>query len=140
MASRRSSLGYARRYGVAFVILVLAFGAASFLLLLGLTAIEPTENVILAVTIINVVLVTTMLVLVGREVRTLLQARRRGRAAARMHIRIVGLFAIVAAFPAIIVAVVAALVLERSWCWLSTDDVSFSASFSFSSVTEPTDF
>ncbi|MEP1208308.1 MAG: PAS domain-containing sensor histidine kinase [Rhizobiaceae bacterium] len=112
LSSQRSSLGYARRYGAAFVILVLCFGAASFLLLLGLTTIEPTENVILTVTIINLVLVTTMLLLVGREVRTLLQARRRGRAAARMHIRIVGLFAIVAAFPAIIVAVVAGITLD----------------------------
>lgn len=112
LTSRRSSLGYARRYGAAFVVLVLCFGAASFLVLLGLTSIEPTENVILAVTGINVVLVTTMLLLVGREIRILLQSRKRGRAAARMHIRIVGLFAIVAAFPAIIVAVVAGITLD----------------------------
>ena len=107
-----SSLKYARRYGAAFVILVLFFGAASFLLLLGLTSVDPTENVILIVLGINAVLVTTMLVLVGREVHALLQAHKRGRAAARMHIRIVGLFAIVAAFPAIIVAVVAGITLD----------------------------
>ncbi|MCJ8309028.1 MAG: PAS domain-containing sensor histidine kinase [Rhizobiaceae bacterium] len=107
-----SSLKYARRYGAAFVLLVLVFGAASFLVLLGLTSIEPTETVILAVTVINGVLVTAMLVLVGREVYSLLQARKRGRAAARMHIRIVGLFAIVASFPAIIVAVVAGITLD----------------------------
>jgi two-component system nitrogen regulation sensor histidine kinase NtrY len=107
-----SSLKYARRFGAAFVLLVLFFGAASFLILLGLTPVEPTENVILTVMAINTVLVTTMLVLVGREVYALLQARKRGRAAARMHIRIVGLFAIVAAFPAIIVAVVAGITLD----------------------------
>ncbi|NKB51190.1 MAG: HAMP domain-containing protein [Rhizobiaceae bacterium] len=112
VTSRGSSLGYARRYGAAFVLLVLCFGAASFLVLLGLTAIEPTENVILTVLAINAVLVTTMLLLVGREVRILLLARRRGRAAARMHIRIVGLFAVVSAFPAIIVAVVAGITLD----------------------------
>ncbi len=112
VTSRGSSLGYARRYGAAFVVLVLCFGAASFLVLLGLTAIDPTENVILTVLAINAVLVTTMLFLVGREVRILLLARRRGRAAARMHIRIVGLFAVVSAFPAIIVAVVAGITLD----------------------------
>lgn len=107
-----SSLGYARRFGAAFVILVLFFGAGSFLVLLGLTDIEPTENVILIVMGINAVLVTMMLLLVGREMLNLLQSRKRGRAAARMHIRIVGLFGIVAAFPAIIVAVVAGITLD----------------------------
>jgi two-component system nitrogen regulation sensor histidine kinase NtrY len=107
-----SSLGYARRYGAAFVLLVLCFGAASFLILLGLTSIEPTENVILTVLGINVVLVTTMCILVGKEIGALMRSRKRGRAAARMHIRIVGLFSIVSAFPAIIVAVVAGITLD----------------------------
>lgn len=110
---RGSSLRYARKFGAAFVILVLCFGAASFLILLGLTAIEPTENVILIVTAINAALVLAMVLLVGREFNSLRQARRRGRAAARMHIRIVGLFGIVAAFPAILVAVAAGITLDQ---------------------------
>src|ERR1700704_4743210 len=40
-------------------------------------------------------------------------SRRRGRAAARLHVRIVGLFSVVAAVPAILVAVVASVTLER---------------------------
>ncbi|MEE9375261.1 MAG: PAS domain-containing sensor histidine kinase, partial [Rhizobiaceae bacterium] len=52
------------------------------------------------------------LFLVGREIATLVKARRRGRAAARMHIRIVGLFGIVAAFPAILVAIIAGITLD----------------------------
>ena len=47
---RGSSLGFARKFGAAFVILIICFGAASFMILLGLTRIEPTENVILIVT------------------------------------------------------------------------------------------
>ena len=111
-SSDTASLRFARKYGLAFVVLVLFFGAASFLVLLGLTPVEPTEDVILVVTIVNGILVATMLLLVGREVHALLQARRRGRAAARMHIRIIGLFSIVAAFPAIIVAIVAGITLD----------------------------
>ena len=109
---RGSSLRYAQKFGLVFIILVLCFGAASFLTLLGLTPIEPTENVILAVTIVNAVLVTAMIFLVGREIYALLQSRKKGRAAARMHIRIVGLFGIVAAFPAILVAIIAGITLD----------------------------
>ena len=110
--TRISSLRYARKFGLVFVFLVLCFGAASFLILLGLTPIEPTENTISILMAINALLVVMMLVLVGREVQALLQARKRARAAARMHIRIVGLFGVVAAFPAIIVAVVAGITLD----------------------------
>ncbi len=107
-----STLRYARKFGFAVVLLALAFGAASFLILLGLTPLEPTGPVILTVLTINAVFVGIMLLLVIREVRILLKARRRGRAAARMHIRIVGLFGVVAAFPAIVVAVVAGITLD----------------------------
>src|SRR5205085_4159776 len=40
-------------------------------------------------------------------------ARRRGRAAARLHIRIVALFAVIAAVPAMLVALVAGATLDR---------------------------
>ncbi len=43
----------------------------------------------------------------------LLQARRRGRAGSRLHVQIVGLFSIIAALPAILVAVVASISLDR---------------------------
>ncbi len=42
-----------------------------------------------------------------------MQARRRGRAGARLHVRIVGLFSVIAAAPAILVAVVASVTLDR---------------------------
>jgi two-component system nitrogen regulation sensor histidine kinase NtrY len=41
------------------------------------------------------------------------QARRRGRAAARLHVRIVALFAVIAGVPAILVALVASVTLDR---------------------------
>ena len=42
-----------------------------------------------------------------------MQARRRGRAAARLHVRIVALFSVIAALPAVLVAIVASVTLDR---------------------------
>ena len=58
----------------------------------------------------------TILLLVGiivREVWQVIQARRRGRAAARLHVQIVSLFSIIAVLPAVLVAVVANVTIER---------------------------
>ena len=60
----------------------------------------------------------TILLLVGiilREVWQVMQARRRGRAAARLHIQIVGLFSVIAVLPAVLVAVVANVTLDRGF-------------------------
>ncbi len=62
-----------------------------------------------------------LILVVGWEIAALVLARRRGRAAARLHIRIVALFSIVAATPAILVAVVASVTLDRGLDnWFST--------------------
>ena len=111
-AAPSSTLRYARKFGVVFMLVAIAIGAASFFILLGLTRIEPTLEVIIAVLVVNGFFVILLAYLVGREVYSLLQARRRGRAAARMHVRIVGLFGLVAATPAIIVAIVAGITLD----------------------------
>ena len=57
-----------------------------------------------------------MLLLLGViawEIWRVVQARRRGRAGSRLHVRIVALFSIIAAVPAILVAVVASVTLDR---------------------------
>ncbi len=58
----------------------------------------------------------TILVLVGiiiREVWQMVQARRRGRAAARLHVQIVSLFSVIAVLPAVLVAIVANVTIDR---------------------------
>ena len=58
----------------------------------------------------------TILLLVGiivREVWQVMQARRRGRAAARLHVQIVGLFSVIAVLPAVLVAIVANVTIDR---------------------------
>ena len=83
------------------------------MVLAGLTPIEPTNNVVVTLLGVNALAVLLLLGIIGREVWHILQARRRGRAAARLHVHIVGLFSVIAAVPAILVAVVASVTLDR---------------------------
>jgi two-component system nitrogen regulation sensor histidine kinase NtrY len=87
----------------------------TFVVLTGLTRIEPTREVVLSFIMINA---ATMLVLVGiivREVWQVMQARRRGRAAARLHIQIVSLFSVIAVLPAVLVAIIANVTIDRGF-------------------------
>jgi len=60
----------------------------------------------------NLVPVMALLVLIARRVIILLAERREGRAGSRLHLRVVGLFAAVAAFPTLLVAAFAALLFQ----------------------------
>ncbi len=97
--------------------LILAGGALTsavmtLFVLLGFTPIVPETNVVIASAIINGSFVLGLVYLIGREVGRLLKARRRGRAAARLHVRIVSLFSVVALTPALLVAIFAAITLD----------------------------
>jgi two-component system, NtrC family, nitrogen regulation sensor histidine kinase NtrY len=98
--------------GIALVGLAFISALVSFAILLGVTPIEPVESVVMTAIVINLVFVLGMLALVVLEIRTLLRARTRGKAAARLHIRIVALFSVVAILPAILVAIVASITLD----------------------------
>jgi two-component system nitrogen regulation sensor histidine kinase NtrY len=86
---------------------------ATFVVLADLTPIAPTHAVVVTLLLANALTVFLLLGVIGREVWMVVQARRRGRAAARLHIRIVALFAVIAAVPAILVALVASVTLDR---------------------------
>ncbi|MBB3566151.1 PAS domain-containing sensor histidine kinase [Rhizobium sp. BK491] len=106
-----------RRASFALPGLILAGGAllcaiATLLMLLGLTPVAPTSSVVFTSVVINGLFVLGLIALIAREVARLMKARSRGRAAARLHIRIVVLFSIVAITPAILVAIVASLTLN----------------------------
>jgi two-component system nitrogen regulation sensor histidine kinase NtrY len=98
--------------GVA-AMLSLMSALVTFIVLADLTPIAPTHRVVVTLLMINGVTVLVLLSVIAREVWQVVLARRRGRAAARLHIRIVGLFAVIAAVPAILVAVVASVTLDR---------------------------
>lgn len=85
----------------------------TFVVLADLTPITPTHAVVVTLLLINAATVILLVGIIAHEVWLVVQARRRGRAAARLHVQIVGLFAVIAAVPAILVAVVASVTLDR---------------------------
>ena len=94
-------------------LLSLVSALMTFIVLADLTPIAPTHRVVVTLLMINGVTVLILLSVIAREVWQVVLARRRGRAAARLHIRIVGLFSVIAAVPAILVAIVASVTLDR---------------------------
>ena len=102
-----------RLLGIVAVVLALLSALATFLVLANLTPIRPTHEVVIAVLVANGLTVCLLLGVISWEVWRVVQARRHGRAGSRLHVRIVGLFSIIAAVPAILVAVVASVTLDR---------------------------
>ncbi|HYZ45168.1 MAG TPA: PAS domain-containing sensor histidine kinase, partial [Xanthobacteraceae bacterium] len=102
-----------RALGVGAVALALFSALVTFVVLAGLTPIAPTHEVVVTLLLANAGTVFLLVLVIAREVWGIVQARRRGRAAARLHVRIVALFSIIAAVPAILVAVVASVTLDR---------------------------
>jgi two-component system nitrogen regulation sensor histidine kinase NtrY len=105
--------GWVRLLGFFAVAIAVLSALVTFVVLAGLTPIPPTHEVVVTLLAVNIVTVVLLLALIGRELWRVLQARRRGRAASRLHIRIVALFSVIAAVPAILVAVFASVTLDR---------------------------
>src|ERR1700736_591270 len=102
-----------RSLGLTAVALPLLSAFVTFVVLAGLTPIAPTHEVVVTLLLANAVTVLLLVLVIAREVWGVVQARRRGRAAARLHVRIVALFSIIAAVPVVLVAVVASVTLHR---------------------------
>jgi two-component system nitrogen regulation sensor histidine kinase NtrY len=85
----------------------------TFVVLTGLTPIEPTRDVVRSFLLINAATILLLVGIIVHEVWQMVQARRRGRAAARLHVQIVSLFSVIAVLPAVLVAVVANVTIER---------------------------
>jgi two-component system nitrogen regulation sensor histidine kinase NtrY len=110
-----------RFVGPAAVALALLSAVVTFAVLADFTPIVPTHEVVVTVLLVNASTVVMLLGVIAHEVWQVVQARRRGRAAARLHVRVVGLFFVVAAVPAILVAVVATITLDRGLnSWFTT--------------------
>jgi two-component system nitrogen regulation sensor histidine kinase NtrY len=103
----------ARIVGLVVVLLAVVTSIGSFLVLTGQTTIEPTPLVVRSAGIINGLVVLLLGGIVAFEAAGLWIARRRGRAAARLHVRIVLLFSFIAAMPAIVMAVIASITLDK---------------------------
>jgi len=113
IASAPAKRSESRVVGPVVVGLALLSAFITFIVLADLTPVSPTHNVVVTLLLVNAVTVLLLLSIILREVWQVVQARRSGRAAARLHVRIVGLFSIIAAVPAILVAIVASVTLDR---------------------------
>jgi two-component system, NtrC family, nitrogen regulation sensor histidine kinase NtrY len=100
--------------GLLVVCLSLVSGLATYLILTGLTPIVPRNEVVLGVLFINLLLVVAMVVVIAVQVAGLWRAWKKRVAGARLHARIVGLFSVIAALPALLLAVGATMTFSRS--------------------------
>jgi two-component system nitrogen regulation sensor histidine kinase NtrY len=106
--------GALRRWLAPFAVgLALLSAFLTFVVLTGLTPIEPTRDVVVSFLMINAATILLLVGIIVREVWQVVQARRRGRAAARLHVQIVGLFSVIAVLPAVLVAIVANVTIDR---------------------------
>ncbi len=101
-------------FGRAVVVLAIATALISFLIFAGYTPIAPTDIVVLRLFVLNLVCILALVGFVMVEAWSIIAARRRQAAGARLHIRIVGLFTIIAIVPAILMALVGSITLDRS--------------------------
>src|ERR1700710_2353200 len=85
----------------------------TFVVLTGLTPIERKREVVVSFLLINAATILLLVGIIVREVWQLVQARRRGRAAARLHVQIVSLFSVIAVLPAVLVSIVANVTIDR---------------------------
>jgi two-component system nitrogen regulation sensor histidine kinase NtrY len=99
--------------GLLVVLSAVTAAVGSFLILTGQTAIQPTPTVVRVAGIVNGLIVLLLVGIVAYEAAGLWIARRRGRAAARLHVRIVLLFSFIAAMPAILMIVIASVTLSK---------------------------
>ncbi|MGE3875682.1 MAG: ATP-binding protein [Parvibaculaceae bacterium] len=106
--------------GIAVVCLSILAGLATYTILTGLSPIKPTPDIITWLLGGNLVLVMIMVGMILWQVWSLVIARRRGTAGAGLHIRLVSLFSLIAALPALVVAAFAAVTLNRGLdAWFS---------------------
>jgi two-component system nitrogen regulation sensor histidine kinase NtrY len=106
--------GILRKWVAPFAVAIALLSAfLTFMVLAGLTPIEPTRQVVYSFLLINAATILLLIGIIIREVWLVIQARRRGRAAARLHVQIVGLFSFIAVLPAVVVAIVANVTLDR---------------------------
>jgi two-component system nitrogen regulation sensor histidine kinase NtrY len=101
-------------FGLGVVLLSLVSALVSYLILTGLTAIAPRNEYVWAALAVNAILILTMFATISWQVLGLRQAWKENVPGARLHTRIVALFSLIAALPAVLLAVAATTTFSRS--------------------------
>src|SRR5665213_1874706 len=87
---------------------------ATLLIFADYTPIVPTSDVVLSLFLANLLIILVLLGLLIAEAWSVVAAWARQAAGAGLHIRIVGLFSVIAAAPAVLIAIVGSVTLDRS--------------------------
>jgi two-component system nitrogen regulation sensor histidine kinase NtrY len=100
--------------GLVVVSLSVVWALATFLILTNLTPIAPRESVVYVVLLVNLLLVIAMVAVIAVHVVGLWRAWEKKVAGARLHARIVALFSLIAALPALLLAIAATTTFSRA--------------------------
>ncbi|MFC5586145.1 ATP-binding protein [Nitratireductor kimnyeongensis] len=116
--------------GVSAALGALLTAAVSFAVLLGLTPFTPDAQTTLLLIAVNFAFIMLLFGLIVLEGLRIYKSRKGQRAASRLHVRIIAMFSLVAAIPAILVAVIASVTLELGldrWFELRTKVIVYSS-------------
>ncbi len=102
------------RIGLVVVSLSMVSALATYLILSNLAPIAPSDEVVLYALFINLVLVIAMVGVIAFQGAGLWRAWRNKVAGARLHVRIVALFSLISALPALLLAIAATSTFSRS--------------------------
>jgi two-component system nitrogen regulation sensor histidine kinase NtrY len=105
--------GLARKLGVALTVAVIASGIATYAVMSSGGPLRgPNPHTVFTMLTLDLVFMLLLAALVGRRLLGVWAERRAGAAGARLHVRLVVLFSVVAITPAILVAAFSALVIN----------------------------
>ncbi|PKP79024.1 MAG: hypothetical protein CVT81_00755 [Alphaproteobacteria bacterium HGW-Alphaproteobacteria-3] len=104
---------FSTTFSIGLVVAAICLGSFTYMLLTGLTSFSPTRPVLISLLLANLVVVLVLFALIFWRLVRVILARVSGTTGAKLHARLVTMFAVVAVMPAIIVAVFAAVTLNR---------------------------
>ncbi len=109
--ARRVGLGL--KFEIALAVAAVASGAATYFAL-GRRGIAENvgDQMVAILLLLNLILLISLAALVARRVVSVWLARREGSAGSKLHLRMVGLFVLVAGVPAVVMAVFSVLFLQ----------------------------
>ena len=100
--------------GLVVVVLSVISALASYVILTGLTPITPRNELVWIALFINVTLILAMLIIIVTQLLGFRRAWKERVPGARLHARIVALFSVIAALPAILLAIAATTTFSRA--------------------------
>lgn len=107
-----------RRYSIALMMAAALAGAATFIAITNVSRFGITQETVLVLLVIDLALVLLLGATITWVLVRLWTRQRAGSVGAKLHLKLVSLFALVAVLPAIIVVVLAALIFNtqvQSW-------------------------